>query len=86
MGREDLFGRPVTWEKNGTALDLARRLNSTKVIKATFLGRPDSKGRVVMIGEDWAVNPEDFLGRWEVLSAEDLAKETVGTEAGSIPA
>ena len=74
--RDNLFGRPVSWKGAGKAIDLARRLDKTRVHKVTALQTSPN-----VIGEEWNVDPQDFLGRWEVITAEDLAKETQESKA-----
>ena len=75
LAKEGRYGRPVSWKGSGAAIDLSRRLDSCKARRVTPLG---SNG--ALRGEDWDVNPEDFLTDWEIVTVEDLVCET-GTDA-----
>lgn len=75
LAKPGRFGRPTSWRGSGQAVDLARRLDPTQVRKVTTLRSPEN-----LIGEEWRIDPQDLLGRWEVVTGKDLADEF---EAGS---
>lgn len=68
--KKSYFGRPISWRGSGEALDLGRRLDSTQVRKVITLRSPDH-----LLGEEWKINPQDFLGKWEAVTAQKLAQE-----------
>jgi len=65
-----MLARPKDWKGTGSAIDLGRRKDSTKVRKLSAL---HAKGAA--LGEDWNITPEDLLGLWELVTLEDLRLE-----------
>lgn len=78
VGR-DLFGRPAAWKSTGTAIDLARRLDKTRIRQVVSLDSPHN-----LLGSDWNPAPGEFLGDWEVITAEELADETCQMEKSDV--
>ncbi len=70
LAKPGRFGRPISWQGSGQAVDLARRLDPSQVRKITTLRSPEN-----LLGEEWKIDPQDLLGRWEVVTGKDLAEE-----------
>lgn len=75
LTKRNLFGRPISWKGTGTAIDLARRLDSKRARKIVSFSSPNN-----VQGTDWNVDPQDFLDDWETVTAEDLAAEVCQKE------
>jgi len=72
------FGRPVSWRKTASAIDLGRKMDTSQTRSFT-VRRAD-----VVYGLTWDVKPEEFLEDWEVVTSEELAAEACETEESDV--
>lgn len=75
MTKRNLFGRPLSWQGTGSAIDLARRLDPQRARRIISFQSPNN-----LQGIDWNVDPQDLLGDWETITAEELAVEVCQKE------
>ncbi len=71
-GKPDLFARPLTWHESGEAVDLGRKLDPKRALKVRIFSSR------ALTGVPWEVSPEDLLGRWQVITQEQLNGEVKG--------
>jgi hypothetical protein len=70
LTKDDLFGRPASWQGSGSGLDLARRLDADRVRRVISLGTANN-----LLGAYWHPNPQEILADWETVTNHDLAVE-----------
>jgi hypothetical protein len=75
LSQEGQFARPIGWKSTGTAIDIGRRLDKACARKIESLS---SLGN--LWGSNWNPEPEELLGDWETVSAEELAEEACKLE------
>ena len=75
LAKKNQFGRPVSWKNTGEGIDLARHLDKAQSRKMVSLNSPHN-----LLGTDWNPHPKEFLGDWEVVTAEEMADEVCQME------
>jgi hypothetical protein len=68
-GGSHLFARPVSWNGTANAIDLGRKLSPDKTLKVCILNSQ------ALTGVSWEVDPEELLGRWQIVTQEQLKRE-----------
>ena len=73
--RRATFARPLSWRGLGEAVDLGKWFDAERTLRVAAVRENASFGSL------WNPKPDELLDEWEVVTREDLARET-GKELG----